>query len=165
MLGIRLVQSSAMAQRLIPKTLCFTSLNSSKSVMIWPVATRLWDWRPFAKISCDFSPDKSSHSHYKSIDMMKYHEPSALEPNNLRKVESWAAFWHLIKPDLLLLLAVSITAIATAFVNIRTPRVIGKLVNVLNAALRSGSGVSWSQALFDIRQPALSLLALFAGQG
>jgi ATP-binding cassette subfamily B (MDR/TAP) protein 8 len=72
--------------------------------------------------------------------------------------------------DWLLLGAVACTAIAAAAVNLLTPRLIGRLVNLLSDSIRQTTAAavassSSSMLLSALRGPALSLLALFGAQG
>ncbi|CAG8563563.1 3212_t:CDS:10 [Paraglomus brasilianum] len=68
--------------------------------------------------------------------------------------------WQLVKPDLLLLITVVITAIAAAVTNLATPKITGELINIIAESISKGSLV-----LDDLKEPAMKLLALFGIQG
>ena len=62
--------------------------------------------------------------------------------------------------------AVGLTALATAFVNLTTPRIIGELVNILSKYLQSGVHEAvWLSLMTELNRPALLLFGLFLGQG
>ncbi|CAG8541782.1 1272_t:CDS:10 [Paraglomus occultum] len=68
--------------------------------------------------------------------------------------------WQLVKPDLLLLITVVITAVAAAVTNLMTPKITGELINIIAKSINEGSLV-----LNDLKEPAMKLLALFGMQG
>lgn len=73
----------------------------------------------------------------------------------------WVEIWRLVKPDLLLLILVAITAVGAAIVNLQTPAVTGELINVIAKSIKSTSALSMD----ELQKPAVKLLALFLSQG
>ena len=70
--------------------------------------------------------------------------------------------WKLIKPDLLLMGCIILTAIAAAFVHLQTPIITGELINVISSgssALLASAGIS------QLNRPAMKLFALLSVQG
>eukprot|EP00127_Corallochytrium_limacisporum_P006632 Clim_evm11s232 gene=Clim_evmTU11s232 len=97
-----------------------------------------------------------------------------LDPKNREKSKrpeiSWGTLWRCLKDDALLLVAAVLTALAVAFINIEIPTRLGKLINVVTAALREGSGSGGSgadalgSAAEQLKEPALALLGLYLVQ-
>lgn len=69
--------------------------------------------------------------------------------------------WHLVKPDVILLLSVILTAVGAAMVNLSTPAVTGRLINIIAKSISSAGTLT----LEELNGPALKLLGLFAIQG
>jgi hypothetical protein len=84
------------------------------------------------------------------------------EVENKKKSPSlWVEIWKLVKPDLLLLILVAITAIGAAIVNLQTPAVTGKLINVIAKSIQNADSLT----LDELKKPAVKLLGLFLSQG
>ncbi|KAI8982962.1 ABC transporter type 1, transmembrane domain-containing protein [Pilobolus umbonatus] len=69
--------------------------------------------------------------------------------------------WELVKPDLLLLSFILLTAIGAAILQLQTPLVTGQLINILSSGTKSLASLTVS----DLNGPALKLFSLLAGQG
>lgn len=76
-----------------------------------------------------------------------------------RKPSFLRDMWSLIKPDIVLMCSIIVTAIAAAFLHLQAPIVTGELINVISSGLRS------SFALAQLNRPAIKLFALLAAQG
>ncbi|KAI8342780.1 P-loop containing nucleoside triphosphate hydrolase protein [Chlamydoabsidia padenii] len=80
------------------------------------------------------------------------------------KISLWHDIWTLIKPDLLLLACIVLTAIGAAVVYLQTPIITGELINVLTASVQAAShGLSLS--ISELNGPALKLFSLLSAQG
>jgi hypothetical protein len=73
----------------------------------------------------------------------------------------WVEIWRLIKPDLLLLILVALTAVGAAVVNLQTPSVTGELINVIAQSIKGAGELSME----ELKKPAMKLLGLFLSQG
>ncbi|KAI9311811.1 P-loop containing nucleoside triphosphate hydrolase protein [Dichotomocladium elegans] len=73
--------------------------------------------------------------------------------------------WHLIKPDLLLMCCILLTAVAAAFVHLQTPIVTGKLINIISSGIKSaGASTLLAEGIKELNAPALKLFGLLAAQ-
>lgn len=73
--------------------------------------------------------------------------------------------WELVKPDLLLLACIILTAIGAAIIQLQTPLVTGQLINVLSASVNAAADGLGSLTIRDLNGPALKLFALLTAQG
>ncbi|KAI8144113.1 ABC transporter type 1, transmembrane domain-containing protein [Fennellomyces sp. T-0311] len=79
-----------------------------------------------------------------------------------REVSLLRDIWELIKPDLLLMGCIILTAVAAAFIHLQTPIIMGELINVISSgssALLASAGIS------QLNRPAMKLFALLSVQG
>ncbi|KAI9497326.1 P-loop containing nucleoside triphosphate hydrolase protein [Zychaea mexicana] len=70
--------------------------------------------------------------------------------------------WNLIRPDLLLMGCIILTAVAAAFIQLQTPLITGELINIISSgssALLASAGIS------QLNRPALKLFGLLSAQG
>jgi ATP-binding cassette subfamily B (MDR/TAP) protein 8 len=65
-----------------------------------------------------------------------------------------------VKPEILLMIAVMITAIAAALVNLATPKFVGELVDVVAQTINGRT-----LCMADLKRPAARLMGLFVAQG
>ncbi|KAI8074062.1 ABC transporter type 1, transmembrane domain-containing protein [Gongronella butleri] len=76
----------------------------------------------------------------------------------------WIEIWHLVKPDLLLLACIVLTAVGAAMLHLQTPMVTGELINVLTASANATSqGLAFS--IQHLNGPAMKLFGLLTSQG
>jgi ATP-binding cassette subfamily B (MDR/TAP) protein 8 len=73
--------------------------------------------------------------------------------------------WELVKPDLLLLACIILTAIGAAIIQLQTPLVTGQLINVLSASVNAAADGLGALTIRDLNAPALKLFALLTAQG
>lgn len=73
--------------------------------------------------------------------------------------------WELVKPDLLLLACIILTAIGAAIIQLQTPLVTGQLINVLSASVNAAADGLGALTIRDLNGPALKLFALLTVQG
>ncbi|KAJ1645301.1 hypothetical protein IWQ61_010329, partial [Dispira simplex] len=82
----------------------------------------------------------------------------------------WITVWQLVRQEGWLLVAVVVTAVGSALVNLWTPVVMGRLIQVISHGLRHSTRVGGiaevsPPILRALHRSALKLLALFAAQG
>lgn len=85
---------------------------------------------------------------------------TATTPPSQKPPSLWVEIWRLVKPDLLLLILVALTAVGAAVVNLQTPIVTGELINVIAQSIK-GTGLTMN----ELKKPAMKLLCLFLSQG
>ncbi|KAI8077225.1 P-loop containing nucleoside triphosphate hydrolase protein [Gilbertella persicaria] len=84
-------------------------------------------------------------------------------PKPLSKKQSIAQdIWELVKPDLLLLGLIILTAIGAAIIQLQTPLVTGELINILSRSVQAATG---SLTIRDLNGPAMKLFGLLSAQG
>lgn len=76
----------------------------------------------------------------------------------------WRDIWDLIKPDILLLLCIVLTAIGAALVHLQTPLITGDLINVLTKSVNATTA-NLSLSMSQLNGPAMKLFALLSLQG
>ncbi|CAO3638670.1 unnamed protein product [Cunninghamella echinulata] len=76
----------------------------------------------------------------------------------------WRDIWDLIKPDILLLLCIVLTAIGAALVHLQTPLITGELINVLTKSVNATTA-NLSLSMNQLNGPAMKLFALLSLQG
>ena len=79
-----------------------------------------------------------------------------------REISLIRDIWSLVKPELLLMCCIVLTAIAAAFIQLQTPIITGELINVISSgssALLASAGIS------QLNRPAMKLFALLSAQG
>jgi ATP-binding cassette subfamily B (MDR/TAP) protein 8 len=81
-----------------------------------------------------------------------------------KPVSLWRDIWNLIKPDLLLLACIVLTAIGAAVVHLQTPVITGELIDVLTSGAKAAShGLALS--IQELNKPAIKLFSLLSAQG
>ena len=70
--------------------------------------------------------------------------------------------WKALKPDFLLLMVIIFTSCSSAFINVYTPLVIGKIVQAVQIALKQGVALAGHSAL---KRHSFLLMSLFSLQG
>ncbi|RUS21819.1 hypothetical protein BC937DRAFT_91379 [Endogone sp. FLAS-F59071] len=112
------------------------------------------------KLWCE-STATSYHSqrieHVKEIAI----EDASIKSKSLVANTTIIRIWHLVKPDIILLLSVILTAVGAAMVNLSTPAVTGQLINIIAKSIST----TGSLTLEELNGPALKLLGLFVTQG
>ncbi|KAI9244986.1 ABC transporter type 1, transmembrane domain-containing protein [Phascolomyces articulosus] len=86
----------------------------------------------------------------------QYQQPQQKQVSLIRDI------WSLIKPDLLLMCCIVLTAVAAAFIQLQTPVITGELINVISSgssALLASAGIS------QLNRPAMKLFGLLSAQG
>ncbi|OBZ80593.1 ATP-binding cassette sub-family B member 8, mitochondrial, partial [Choanephora cucurbitarum] len=73
--------------------------------------------------------------------------------------------WELVKPDLLLLGLIILTAIGAAIIQLQTPLVTGQLINILSRSVQAASDGLNSLTISDLNAPALRLFGMLSAQG
>lgn len=73
--------------------------------------------------------------------------------------------WDLVKPDLLLLAFIILTAVGAAILQLQTPLVTGQLINVLSMSVNAAADGLGSLTIRDLNGPALKLFGLLTAQG
>jgi hypothetical protein len=86
---------------------------------------------------------------------------TAMTPPSQKSPSLWVEIWRLVKPDLLLLILVALTAVGAAVVNLQTPTVTGELINVIAQSIKGAGELTMD----ELKKPAMKLLALFLSQG
>ncbi|KAI8081342.1 P-loop containing nucleoside triphosphate hydrolase protein [Halteromyces radiatus] len=104
----------------------------------------------------------------RSLVVLSPAKTKSIVTNDIKKQANisslWRDIWDLIKPDLLLLACIVLTAIGAAIVHLQTPLVTGELINVLTASVQATShGVALS--IKELNVPALKLFSLLSVQG
>ncbi|ORX62636.1 hypothetical protein DM01DRAFT_317429 [Hesseltinella vesiculosa] len=75
----------------------------------------------------------------------------------------WKDIWELMKPDLLTLVCIVLTAVGAAVVHLQTPTITGELINVLTASAKATSqGLAFS--IEHLNGPAMKLFGLLTAQ-
>lgn len=81
-----------------------------------------------------------------------------------KPVSLWRDIWDLVKPDLLLLACIVLTAIGAAVVHLQTPVITGELIDVLTSSVKAAShGLTLS--IQELNKPAIKLFSLLSAQG
>ncbi|KAG0190262.1 ATP-binding cassette, sub-B (MDR TAP), member 8 [Apophysomyces sp. BC1034] len=117
-----------------------------------------WPSLPIKTVHCEaqpFSPVQKVVLKHPIV--RKAPEAGAGTPQSLLR-----EIWKLVKPDLLLLGYIIITAVAAAIVHLQTPVITGELINILASSIQTGVG---SLAIQDLNGPALKLFGLLSAQG
>ncbi|CAO3689522.1 unnamed protein product [Umbelopsis ramanniana] len=86
---------------------------------------------------------------------------TAMTPPSQKSLSLWVEIWRLVKPDLLLLILVTLTAVGAAVVNLQTPTVTGELINVIAQSIKGAGELTMD----ELKKPAMKLLGLFLSQG
>lgn len=73
--------------------------------------------------------------------------------------------WDLVKPDLLLLGLIILTAVGAAIVQLQTPLVTGQLINVLSSSVNAAADGLGALTIRDLNGPAIKLFGLLTAQG
>lgn len=73
--------------------------------------------------------------------------------------------WDLVKPDLVLLGFIILTAVGAAIVQLQTPLVTGQLINVLSSSVSAAADGLGALTIRDLNGPALKLFGLLTAQG
>lgn len=73
--------------------------------------------------------------------------------------------WDLVKPDMVLLGFIILTAVGAAIVQLQTPLVTGQLINVLSMSVSAAADGLGALTIRDLNGPALKLFGLLTAQG
>ncbi|KAI7899749.1 ABC transporter type 1, transmembrane domain-containing protein [Cokeromyces recurvatus] len=73
--------------------------------------------------------------------------------------------WELVKPDIVLLGLIVLTAVGAAIVQLQTPLVTGELINVLSSSVQAAADGLGALTIRDLNAPALKLFGLLTAQG
>lgn len=86
-------------------------------------------------------------------------------PAPAEKVSIAQDIWDLVKPDLVLLGLIVLTAVGAAIVQLQTPLVTGQLINVLSSSVQAAADGLGALTIRDLNAPALKLFGLLTAQG
>ncbi|CAO3655748.1 unnamed protein product [Mucor fragilis] len=86
-------------------------------------------------------------------------------PLPAEKVSIAQDIWDLVKPDLILLGLIVLTAVGAAIVQLQTPLVTGQLINVLSSSVQAAADGLGALTIRDLNAPALKLFGLLTAQG
>ncbi|KAG2174651.1 hypothetical protein INT44_006915 [Umbelopsis vinacea] len=115
-----------------------------------------------AMVFCEASVNNDSKFQPMAISVKHVDSASTALTASSKKASSlWVEIWKLVKPDLLLLILVAITAVGAAVVNLQTPTVTGELINVIAQSIKGAGELSME----ELKKPAMKLLGLFLSQG
>ncbi|CEP15025.1 hypothetical protein [Parasitella parasitica] len=73
--------------------------------------------------------------------------------------------WELVKPDLVLLGLIILTAVGAAIIQLQTPLVTGQLINILSSSVQAAADGLGALTIRDLNAPAAKLFGLLTAQG
>lgn len=124
-------------------------------------------FKPFKTVYCELQYP-SSHEKFNTVIIKEAVTKETVLDKILpqEKPQSIARdIWDLVKPDLLLLGLIILTAVGAAIVQLQTPLVTGQLINVLSSSVSAAADGLGALTIRDLNGPALKLFGLLTGQG